>query len=286
MSILRNQVPCSEVADKHQVMSNCLSDRFGDEEIESPFSLSDKVDGIALDFCLEVQDLHVWIVDLRRVVTLDEQLGSVLSEDELQRSRRFRFSRDRRRFLVARSFLRTLIGKYLVVHPRSIRFEYNHFGKPSLPGENLSFNLSHSKNLILYGLAQHEALGVDVERINSDFGTQKIAKRFFSPHEIEELNCLPVDQQVIGFFNCWTRKEAFIKALGHGLSIPLKSFDVTLAPLEPARILAIRMAHQMGDGWKLYSIEPAPGYVGAICAKEPDRRLRFFHYQGENDNLT
>ena len=258
----------------------------GDGEIELPFSFCDKVDDTGLDFCLEVQDLHVWIVDLRRVVTLDDQLGSVLSEDESQRSRRFSFSRDRRRFLVARSFLRTLIGKYLVVHPRSITFEYNHFGKPSLPGENLSFNLSHSNNLILYGLAQYEPLGVDVERINPDFGTQKIAERFFSPHEIEELNCLPLDQQVIGFFNCWTRKEAFIKALGHGLSIPLNSFDVSLAPLEPARLLATRTDHQVGDSWKLYSIEPAPGYVGAICAKGTARRLRFFHYQGENDNFT
>lgn len=267
-------------------MTNFLSNKFWDREIDIDFSLCDKVDGISQDCSLEDQDLHVWIVDLRRVVTLDEQLNSVLSEDELKRSRRFRVSRDRRRFLVARSFLRTLIGKYLVEDPQSIRFEYNNFGKPSLPGENLSFNLSHSNNLILFGLAQHEALGVDVERINPDFGTQKIAKRFFSPYEIEELNCLPVDQQVIGFFNCWTRKEAFIKALGHGLSIPLKSFDVSLAPFEPARIIAIRTAHRTGDGWKLYSFEPAPGYVGAICAKEPDRRLRFFHYQGENDNFT
>ena len=100
---------------------------------------------------------------------------------------------------------------------------------------------------------------MDVERINPDFGTREIAERFFSPHEIEELRGLPVDQQVLGFFNCWTRKEAFIKALGRGLSVPLDSFDVTLAPAEPSRLLATREDSRVRDSWKLYSTEPAPG---------------------------
>lgn len=246
---------------------------------------SGRSDGPARDFRLPAQDLHVWIVDVRQVLAPDEVLSSILSKDELLRWRRFRFSRDRRSFLIARSFLRTLLGRYLAVDPQSIEFEYNQYGKPGLPGEFLSFNLSHSNNLILYGLALNGALGVDVERINPEFGTQEIAERFFSPHEIEELRHLPIAQQVLGFFNCWTRKEAFIKALGHGLFIPLDSFDVTLAPVEPARLLATRQDPEAIDRWKLYSIEPAPGYAGAICAEGRVRRLRFLQYQQENDHF-
>ena len=262
-------------------MIECLD--FRDRRIEPSFSGCESPGDPARDFPLKAHDLHVWIVDVRRILAPDGELSSLLSKDEFQRWRRFHFPGDRRRFLVARSLLRTLLGRYLAADPQSIRFEYNQYGKPGLRGEFLSFNLSHSHNLILYGLALHEALGVDVERINPDFGTREIAERFFSPHEIEELRGLPVDQQVLGFFNCWTRKEAFIKALGRGLSVPLDSFDVTLAPAEPSRLLATREDSRVRDSWKLYSTEPAPGYVGAICAGGRVRRLRFFQYQQEND---
>ena len=162
--------------------------RLPDRWIEPSFSGCESPGNPARDFPLKAHDLHVWIVDVRRILAPDGELTSLLSKDEFQRWRRFHFPGDRRRFLVARSLLRTLLGRYLAADPQSIRFEYNQYGKPGLRGEFLSFNLSHSHNLILYGLALHEALGVDVERINPDFGTREIAERFFSPMRLR--NCV------------------------------------------------------------------------------------------------
>src|SRR5262249_12645966 len=151
---------------------------------------------------------------------------------EEQRMRRFRFDEDRRRYLLGRGLLRLLLGHYLELTPDLLRFDYTPFGRPHLAAglapQLLEFNVSHSGELILIAVAAGRSLGIDVEQIRADVEVKAIAARFFSPSEQEALGRLAEGQQVEAFFDCWTRKEAYIKAKGDGLSLPLDQFDVSL----------------------------------------------------------
>jgi len=157
-----------------------------------------------------------------------------LVPDERQRAERFRFERDRRRFIVAHGVLRDILGRYLKCSPAQVSFSYNQYGKPALAQESeaigLRFNMSHSHEVALYALTRAREVGVDVELLREDFASLEIAERFFSRSEVALLNSLAPELRTDGFFNCWTRKEAYIKALGEGLSHPLDRFAVSLAP--------------------------------------------------------
>jgi 4'-phosphopantetheinyl transferase len=194
-----------------------------------------------------------------------------LSEDERQRAGRYAFEREWRRFVVARGRLRQLLGERLGARPQDIAFTYGKHGKPALARpyshSGLSFNLAHSGDLAVYAFAQAQELGVDVEAMRPLADADGIASRFFSATEKQAYQTLASCHRRTGFFNCWTRKEAFVKALGDGLSHALEDFDVSLAPGEPARIL--RVADTPGDacGWRLESFVPAPGFVGALVTE-------------------
>jgi 4'-phosphopantetheinyl transferase len=153
-----------------------------------------------------------------------------------------------------------LLSNQLGCPPREIHFSYNSFGKPALPEGNWSFNLSCSSGKALCVLAEGIELGCDVEQRRPDLASDDIAERFFSPQEHKQLSSLASDRWIEGFFNCWTRKEAYIKARGFGLSYPLQSFDVSVAPDEPARLM------QGCEGWSVQSFHPAPGFVAAVVA--------------------
>src|SRR5262245_40794838 len=193
-----------------------------------------------------------WLTDEVHVcrATFDwpaEALGSlepILSSDERERMRRFHFERDRRCHLVARGLLRTLLGRYLGMAPDKLRFDYSPFGKPSLAAglvqRPLQFNVSHAVEIVLIAIAAGRTLGIDVEHIRADIAVGEIAARFFSANEQGALATLAGDLQHGAFFDCWTRKEAYIKAIGEGLSLPLDQFDVSFLPGEPARLLATR----------------------------------------------
>ena len=186
---------------------------------------------------------------------------ALLDGEELGHADRFRFDRDRRHFIVRRGWLRELLSRRLNTSPRQIRYLRNPFGKPVLPGRDLSFNLSRSAGKALCVIAQGLELGCDLERRNQDLASPTVAGRFFSPQEQAWLSALPADRWVEGFFNCWTRKEAYIKALGSGLSHPLNAFDVSVAPGEPARLL------RGCEGWSVQAFEPAPGFTAAVVAE-------------------
>ena len=196
-----------------------------------------------------------------------------LSEDERQRAGRFAFERGWRRFVAARGRLRELLAERLAVHPESIAFSYGKHGKPALAAplakSGLRFNLAHSGELAVYAFSRGGAVGVDVEVARTLPDADAIAARFFSAAEQRAYCALQPCHKQRGFFNCWTRKEAFLKALGDGLHQPLDTFDITLAPGEPARIL--RVGDTPGDecGWRLETFVPAPGYVGAVVIEEP-----------------
>jgi len=217
--------------------------------------------------------LHVWRIDLNREDGELAALRATLSEDELARAARFRFEWLRRRFIAARGALRNILAAYLGADAAALRFTYSAYGKPSLAGASLRFNLSHSNELALVAVAAGCEVGVDVEFMRPDTAGSRIAERFFSPREVEALRALPPAEQLQGFFNCWTRKEAFIKAVGQGLSYPLDAFDVTLAPGEPAAVLAIRGDAALARRWTLQALSPGEGYAGAAAVEAKIHRV-------------
>ena len=199
-----------------------------------------------------------------------ESLWQTLSTDEQERANRYRFARDRQAFITRRGRLRLILGRYLGLDPASLQFSYNPYGKPALQPEaagQLCFNLSHSQGLALFAFARQVDIGVDLERLRSDFDHLELAERFFSAGERAELNALPLESRPQAFFLCWTRKEAFIKAHGEGLSLPLDHFDVSLTPGEPARLVATRAGLETPDQWSLFNLEPAPDYLAALAVR-------------------
>lgn len=192
------------------------------------------------------------------------EAATLLSRDERLRANRFARARDRQRFTVARAQLRRELGARLSAAPRAIAFACGRNGKPrlsgSLGGTDLRFSVSHCGNAAAFAFATRREVGVDIETLRPVRGAGAIVAEFSSPAERRDYGSLPEDQKLRGFFNWWTRKEAFVKAKGAGLSHPLDSFDVSLAPGAPARLLRI------GDGadWALEAFAPGPGLIGAV----------------------
>jgi len=198
---------------------------------------------------------------------------TLLSDTERQRASRFVVDRDARRFIVARARLRQLLAERLGVRPESVELVYGAHGKPALarPGADadLRFNVSHREDVAVYAFSYGREVGIDVEAVHVIRDADAIAARLFSPRENAAYRALDPQDRPLGFFNCWTRKEAFVKALGGGLCDRLDHFDVSLAPREAATIL--RVENTPGDhcGWRLVSFSPTPGFVAAVVAAAP-----------------
>lgn len=216
--------------------------------------------------------------DARLSAEVAQRLKRGLSEPERLRADRFHFDRDRHCFLLGRSAVRALVGAALDVPPDEVPFVEGPHGKPELaPGTGLHFNVSHSGDRVLIGLAL-EPLGVDIERVRETTDLEGISRRFFSEREVQVLFRLPPEQRPDAFFRCWTRKEAFIKALGDGLSHPLDAFEVTLAPDEPARLLETRRDPEAARSWELRALPAPPGYHAALCARAPISSVRLLDW--------
>jgi 4'-phosphopantetheinyl transferase len=220
-------------------------------------------------------EVHVWHAALDCEEKVLGRLESRLSQEENARADRFHFVNDRNRFVVARGLLRELLGKYLHQAPTGLEFSYGEHGKPSLSGGNASsglcFNLSHSAGLVVYAIARERDLGIDVEHVRPESAGEDIAKRYFSPREVSDLRRLPPEERVEGFFHCWTRKEAYLKATGMGLQIPLDSFAVSLFPEKPAQFLG-----GVEPRWHLAAYHPAEGYVAAVVYDGAPCSLKYF----------
>jgi 4'-phosphopantetheinyl transferase len=208
-------------------------------------------------------EIHVWHAALDRDEKILGQLESTLSLEEKARADRFHFVNDRNRFVVARGLLRELLGGYLHQAPSGLEFSYGQHGKPSLSGGNassgLSFNLSHSSGLVVYAIARERNLGIDVEHVRPESAGEDIAQRYFSAREVSDLRTVPPEARVEGFFHCWTRKEAYLKATGMGLQIPLDSFSVSLLSENPAQFLGGVESH-----WHMSVYHPAEVYVAEV----------------------
>ena len=216
------------------------------------------------------EDVHVVAVDLDE--PSDERL---LSEDEGERAASFHFERDRRRFVAGRSLLRQRLAQYLDAGPAELVFAYGPHGKPSLPGSGLSFNVSNSGRAGLFAFASGFELGVDVEllahaRPNDD----AVAARFFSAAEVATLRAYPAPARARAFLRCWTRKEAFSKGRGEGLSLPLQDFDVEFAPDEPPALLRTAWSSDEPAEWTLRDLsELVPGAAAALAVRAPEIRV-------------
>jgi len=209
-------------------------------------------------------ETQLWFVRLDHTDAEIAPMRAILSEDEAERAARFFFDRDRNHFIVARATLRKLIAARAGCEPAEVRFEYNQWGKPALAAGfargSIRFNLSHSGGFAIYAITHGREVGVDIETIRPDIAGEHVAENFFSPAEVNALRALPATQQPEGFFNCWTRKEAYVKARGEGLSIVLASFDVSLRPGEAAAIL--RAVDR--EKWSIASFRPDAGLIAAV----------------------
>ncbi len=225
-------------------------------------------------------EVHVWKIYLKAPWSSENQ--EILSNDEKARARRFRFHTDGDRFIAARSSLRTVLARYLRTKPAELKFGVNPFGKPHLaPGQDqlgLRFNLSHSHEMALLAVARKRDVGVDIEFMRRDFATDDIAQRFFSRSEVNQLESIASELKTKAFFNCWTRKEAYIKARGEGLSFPLDQFDVSFAPNAPAALLANRRDRKEVSRWSFQALCPAPEYAAALAVEAGFSRMCLWNF--------
>jgi 4'-phosphopantetheinyl transferase len=226
---------------------------------------------------IEEGEIHVWHAS-PGLLSSNLDFVKLLSPDEVERMERFHFDVDRKNFLFCRSMLRMLLASYLGTPPTELRFAYSAHGKPSLaaPFGDLEFNLSHTSGLALFGICRGQRIGLDVERIRKEFNVMEIAGRFFSSSEKRALAQMPGISSHDAFFHCWTRKEAFVKARGEGLSCPLDSFDVSVDPADEEISFTTRPDAAEARRWKLRSVNCFPEYAAALAVEYPHTgELRF-----------
>ena len=212
--------------------------------------------------------VHVWAASLDRAPAELDALRALLSADELERAARFKFDVLARRFIAGRGILRSLIGAYIGTAPAELRFRYD-AGKPSLetqPSTPLYFNLAHADGLAVYAVTRSAAIGIDVERVAPLPDATDIAANYFAPGEIRRLS--RATDTAGSFYRCWTRKEAYVKALGEGLAHPLDRFEVTMDADEPAVLLAVADDPAEAAAWALHHLDPAEGFVGAVAIRD------------------
>jgi 4'-phosphopantetheinyl transferase len=201
----------------------------------------------------------------------------VLVTNEIYRAQQFSFSHLRESFIIARGALRFLLGRYVNLHPNSIRFIYGSKGKPYLDSLTpIHFNMTHSGDLAAVAITSHCQIGIDLERIRPLPEIQQIASHFFCSEETTEIMSLPQSERERAFFCCWTRKEAYIKALGEGLYTPLDSFRVTVKPRTPVCLVHIEQDLLAADEWTLHDLCLASDYTAALAYRDRQRSLSLF----------
>lgn len=224
--------------------------------------------------------VDLWYADLNPPGHVVESLRPLLAPDEHERAGRFHFEKHRRRYIVRRGQLRRLLGSYLGSAPESVAFTYGDHEKPAVvqaagpADERLEFNLSDSEDLAIYGVARGLEIGVDVEILRPMPDALSISESFFSVPERDSLRSVPETQVAEAFFNCWTRKEAYLKAIGKGLAEPLDSFVVTLKPGQEARFLDFVKLEGEVEHWSLFQLRPSEDSIAAVALRDVGWQLR------------
>jgi len=227
---------------------------------------------------LSESQIHVWRAPLKISETTLRRFAGSLSADEQTRALRFHFEKHRKGFVAARGWLRTVLGRYLETSPAALNFTYSSYGKPFISdtGSHLLFNVAHSGDFALYAFTLSSEIGVDIEMINPAFATHEVAERFFSANEVAALRQIATEDQSRAFFDCWTRKEAFIKAQGMGLSLPLDQFEVSLKHDKPQ---LLRTNWDLGEAmrWSLINIDVGSEYAAALAVPCANFHVTYFY---------
>lgn len=225
---------------------------------------------------IETHEVHIWRVALDDASN-ENDLLSLLNEDEKVRAQRFHFAHHRTRFIIARATLRKLLSLYLTINPSDIQFSYTEHEKPMLlfpANTHLQFNLSHSKNIAVYAFTYHYPVGIDIEKIKADY-PQAVAERFFNPSELHTLNTLLSSEKLRAFYRLWSRKEAFVKAIGKGIAnISLSSFAVSTQPI-------VETLHYEDQAWTLASLNIDDDYEAAIASSQTIKKLTYWIFSNQ-----
>ncbi|MBN2003873.1 MAG: 4'-phosphopantetheinyl transferase superfamily protein [Anaerolineae bacterium] len=233
---------------------------------------------LAQHYTLTTDTVHVWHVNLHALQNCAERLAAMLSSAERARAARFRFPEHRKRFIAAHSTLRDILSRYLDLPADQLAFSTNPYGKPALATPDhawLQFNLSHSGDLALIAVTRNRPIGIDVEQIIPPDNFPRLVEQYFSANENAAFLALPDCKRAAAFFAGWTRKEAYVKALGTGVSLPLDHFDVTMDPDAPAGLLADRRHPHHVATWSLHTFTPAPAYLASLAVEIPRPTLTF-----------
>lgn len=226
---------------------------------------------------LHENEVHVWYIDIKEQLTSIDLYWNVLSADEKNKALAYKFEKDKNCAIIARGTLRELLGQYLKTKPSALNFKYSKYGKPRvINSDEIQFNLSHSGTTILIGFVKNHHIGIDVERIK-EIDYMAVGQHSFSKEELNNLLALDKAYHTQAFYNCWTRKEAFIKAVGSGLSFPLDQFVVSLDSAEKAYLLDTKWNTNEKLQWTLHSIIPDENYIGAFAIKGKVNLT--FHYK-------
>ncbi len=209
-------------------------------------------------------NLHIQNLDQPQDIV--DHYEALLSAQELEKAYRFVFPEHQRRYIVARGRLREILAEYTGESPTDITFEYGEHGKPTLANnqETLYFNVSHSEEMAIYAINKTCELGVDIEHIKREVDLISVAERYFTENESQKILFQQGFDQTISFFNCWTRKEAILKALGQGLSFPLKDCEITVLPNEPAQVIQVEGHSDAAKQWSIHSFTPAENFIVAV----------------------
>lgn len=236
-----------------------------------------------VDLMLTADDVHIWYASLDAPISRFQIFLKTLSPDERMRAERFHFDKDRKCFIASRWILRTVLGRYLGVEPKHLQFSYGKNGKPTLVDQiyqrTIRFNLSHSNGVALFAFTLGREIGIDIEKVRDISEMTQIAERFFSMREYGLFSSLPKCKMKEAFFNCWTQKEAFIKAIGDGLALPLDSFEVSFILGKPAKLLNTHGHAKEIVHWFLQAFTPSPGYIGAFAVAGDNWRLACWQWE-------
>lgn len=231
-------------------------------------------DGILLD-----DEVHIWQVDLVAWEKAAGKLFELLDPDEKDRAERFKFPAPRHQYVISRGLLRRALGVYLKIAPREVRFRTTANGKPELAASSdLRFNLSHTQGATVFAIARIRQVGIDVERIRPDTNVMELAERFFSGPEVEWLRSQAASEHIASFFSCWTAKEAYIKAHGEGLSLPLDSFGVLPLPENGELQLQVYGDPEESGRWSMWRLNLGADLRAALAIEGENCKVRLGHW--------
>lgn len=234
-------------------------------------------------FSLKENHVDIWRIFISEQINFLDDYNELLSKKEIKKSKAYAFEKDKNSYLIRHAALRQLIGSYLNIEPNSIKFDTQGNDKPILKTpQTLKFNLSHSGDMILIAISPNLEVGIDVEMNKPLPDFANIVKSYFSKNEIDKLFNLSETDQLEGFYNCWTRKEAYIKATGQGLSTPLDQFSVSLIPGAAPKLTRVEWDPDELDNWTMFHIDAAQDYIGALCAAGESIQTSWWNFQVES----